>query len=125
MAMSLLFGHYNMPHCIIEYSAPLAAQIDINELLQSVHQGALASELFEPSAVKTRGYASQNSQVGLLADGSFIHIIFKIMPGRTDGQKKHLTEVVYQQISNLTLGISSLTMEVLELESAHYFKLLS
>ncbi|QYJ88046.1 5-carboxymethyl-2-hydroxymuconate Delta-isomerase [Shewanella mesophila] len=114
-----------MPHCIIEYSAPLAAQIDINELLQSVHQGALASELFEPSAVKTRGYASQNSQVGLLADGSFIHIIFKIMPGRTDGQKKHLTEVVYQQISNLTLGISSLTMEVLELESAHYFKLLS
>ena len=54
MAMNLLFGQNNMPHCIIEYSAPLAAQIDIDELVQSVHQGALASELFEPSAVKSR-----------------------------------------------------------------------
>lgn len=125
MAMNLRFGHNNMPHCIIEYSAPLAAQIDINELTQSVHQGALASELFEPSAVKSRAYASQSCQVGLLADGSFIHITLKIMPGRTDEQKKHLTQMVYRQISELTLGVSSLTMEVLELDSAHYFKRLS
>lgn len=125
MAMNLLFGQNNMPHCIIEYSAPLAAQIDIDELVQSVHQGALASELFEPSAVKSRSYASHSSQIGLLADGSFIHITFKIMPGRTNEQKKYLTQMVYRQISELTLDVSSLTMEVLELNGENYFKRLS
>lgn len=122
MAMSLLFGHNNMPHCIIEYSAPLAAQINIDALVRAVHQGAIASELFEASAVKSRSYACQNSQIGLLTDGSFIHICFKIMPGRTDEQKIDLTHAVYHQISDLVQGVSSLTMEVLELNKTHYFK---
>ncbi len=111
-----------MPHCIIEYSASLAETLAIDELVQVVHQGAIASGLFEASAVKTRAYESQHNQIGLLIDARFIHITFKIMPGRTDEQKSLLTETVYQHLRPLVQQVNSVTMEVLDLAKANYFK---
>lgn len=111
-----------MPHCIIEYSAPLAQQFDINALVQAVHQGAINSALFESSAIKSRSYGSEHSQIGMLADGSFIHLTFRIMPGRTDAQKQHLTQSVYQAMASLTASVNSITMEVHDLVPEHYFK---
>ena len=35
-----------MPHCIIDYSPEVAGQIDIDALIEAVHQGAMESDLF-------------------------------------------------------------------------------
>ncbi|MGS0728774.1 5-carboxymethyl-2-hydroxymuconate Delta-isomerase, partial [Shewanella sp. 0m-11] len=46
-----------MPHCTIEYSAPLAEVLSIDALVAASHRGLTESELFEPKAIKTRAYA--------------------------------------------------------------------
>lgn len=40
-----------MPHCIVEYSAPLAQQIAIDNLVEQVHRGAIESELLDRKSV--------------------------------------------------------------------------
>ncbi|QDF75755.1 MULTISPECIES: 5-carboxymethyl-2-hydroxymuconate Delta-isomerase [Shewanella] len=111
-----------MPHCIVEYSAPLAQQIAISALVKAVHQGAIESELFEPAAIKTRAYGAEYSCVGEIEDASFIHITLKIMPGRTDEQKQLLLQTIDRRIAPLCSQVSSITIEVLDIAKAHYFK---
>ena len=53
-----------MPHCVIEYSAPLAEQIDIIKLVKATHQGAVDSGLFETSAIKTRAHRCDDFLIG-------------------------------------------------------------
>ncbi|WP_394228997.1 5-carboxymethyl-2-hydroxymuconate Delta-isomerase [Shewanella colwelliana] len=122
MAMNLRFGQNNMPHCIIEYSASLETDIDIAQLVEAVHKGAIDSALFDAAAVKSRCIPVSHSKVGMLADGRFIHITFKIMPGRSTEQKQLLSNSVYRQIVILNQSVDSLTMEVLELDRRNYFK---
>ncbi|WP_394147901.1 5-carboxymethyl-2-hydroxymuconate Delta-isomerase [Shewanella atlantica] len=111
-----------MPHCIIEYSAPLADKIDIKHLIQRVHHGAIDAELFERSAIKTRAIRCEDYQVGDNHLGSFIHITIKIMPGRTDEQKNHLLTTVYDSIAAETSCVCSLTLEVIDINAKAYAK---
>ncbi len=62
-----------MPHCVVEYSASLARSIDIAELVRGTHQGAIASQLFDPMAVKTRSHPCEHFLVGTDPDDQFIH----------------------------------------------------
>ncbi|QYJ99060.1 5-carboxymethyl-2-hydroxymuconate Delta-isomerase [Shewanella alkalitolerans] len=114
-----------MPHCIVEYSAPLAQQIAIDNLVEQVHRGAIESELFEPASIKSRAYSAEHYCVGEAKAVSFIHISFKIMPGRTSEQKLHLMQCVDRLIAPLCASVSSITMEVLDIEREHYFKRLN
>lgn len=111
-----------MPHCIVEYSAHLAQQISISALVKTVHQGAIDSGLFEPTAIKTRAYGAEHSCVGATEGASFIHITLKIMPGRTDEQKQLLLQAIDKRIANMCSQVSSVTIEVLDLAKEHYFK---
>jgi len=111
-----------MPHCIIEYSAPLVHEIDIKQFVQLVHHGAINSGLFERSAIKTRAIRCDDYQVGDNHLGSFIHITIKIMPGRTDEQKQHLLSAVYDSVSPETSCVCSLTLEVIDINAAAYAK---
>lgn len=111
-----------MPHCIIEYSAPLAHEIDIKQFVQLVHHGAINSGLFERSAIKTRAIRCDDYQVGDNHLGSFIHITIKIMPGRTDEQKQHLLSAIYDSISAETVSVYSLTLEVIDINAKAYVK---
>ncbi|MCG9755082.1 5-carboxymethyl-2-hydroxymuconate Delta-isomerase [Shewanella insulae] len=114
-----------MPHCILEYSAPLAEQIAIDTLVDLVHRGAIESDLFEPASIKSRAYCAEHYCVGEANDANFIHISFKIMPGRTSEQKLHLMQCVDRFIAPLCDTVSSITMEVLDIEREHYFKRLN
>jgi len=111
-----------MPHCIIEYSAPLVHEIDIKQFVQLVHHGAINSGLFERSAIKTRAIRCDDYQVGDNHLGSFIHITIKIMPGRTDEQKQHLLSAVYDSVTEQTASVCSLTLEVVDINAAAYAK---
>ncbi|KIO34999.1 MULTISPECIES: 5-carboxymethyl-2-hydroxymuconate Delta-isomerase [unclassified Shewanella] len=114
-----------MPHCILEYSAPVAQQLAIDTLVALVHRGAIESELFEPASIKSRAYCAEHYRVGEAEGADFIHITLKIMPGRTGEQKQHLMQCVDRQIASLCASVSSITMEVLDIEREHYFKRLN
>ncbi|MCL1146639.1 5-carboxymethyl-2-hydroxymuconate Delta-isomerase [Shewanella sp. 10N.261.52.F9] len=114
-----------MPHCTIEYAAPLADVLSVEALVTACHRGLIESQLFEPSAIKTRALRCDYFQVGEDESGSFIHLNIAIMPGRTDEQKSLLLERVYDAIALITSAVSSVTIEVVDIQHKHYFKVLN
>ena len=111
-----------MPHCTIEYSAPLAEVLSIEALVSATHRGLNESELFEPQSIKTRALGCDFFQVGDEGGTQFIHLNIAIMPGRSDEQKAMLLERVYDAISLITSTVNSVTLEVVDIKQQHYFK---
>ena len=108
-----------MPHCIVEYSDTLAAQVDPGELTEAVYQGALISGLFEPSHIRVRALAYESFFAGYEVD-DFIHVNLKILSGRSSQQKKQLTEAVLTELEDLGLASISLTVEVADIDRETY-----
>lgn len=110
-----------MPHCIIEYSKNLENKLSIKELVSLVHGSVFASELFEESSIKTRAIEFTYYQTGL-SDSPFIHITLKILQGRDHQQKKDLTKLVSDKVSEVLQPPVSLTVEVMDIEKVSYKK---
>ena len=49
-----------MPHCVIEYSSGLEKVIDMSQLMIKLQFVIVASQLFDPSAVKLRAIKYQD-----------------------------------------------------------------
>ena len=86
-----------MPHCIIEHSA----NIDSEVLVPLVFDGALKSELFEVdgSDIKVRALPYSSYQTGI-GNADFVHVVLKILSGRTSEQKSALSQLVLAQLEN-------------------------
>ena len=110
-----------MPHCIIEYSNSIEPIADVSALVKSVYQGALASALFAPEDIKCRAtpyahcYSGSNSS-------NFIHVVLKILQGRDDQQKADLSRHVLTALEALPFTDISLTVEVVDIASSSYQK---
>ena len=111
-----------MPTCIIEYAKELEEVISIPGLVESTHQTAYASGLFEEQDIKTRAIPFTYYQIGR-EKKPFIHISLKILPGRTIAQKTSLSQGVIENLKTLELSPISLTVEVIELEKESYSKI--
>ena len=108
-----------MPHCVIEYSQDLKIQPE--SLINVVFQGALNSQLFEESHIKTRTIAFDNYQVGAHKE-NFIHVTTKILSGRTLEQRSMLSESIIAALAKLNIHSANITVEVVELERESYAK---
>ncbi|MBO9491980.1 5-carboxymethyl-2-hydroxymuconate Delta-isomerase [Endozoicomonas sp. G2_1] len=110
-----------MPHCIIEYSSRLNGELLVN----LVHQGALASDLFqsEGSDIKVRAMPYQSFKTGSV-NLDFIHVTMRILPGRSAEQKSMLTGLVLQQLQTMALEGCSISVEVADIDKASYAKVI-
>ncbi|MBE0369572.1 5-carboxymethyl-2-hydroxymuconate Delta-isomerase [Pseudoalteromonas sp. MMG013] len=84
-----------MPHLIIEHSHNLP--ICDNDLLESLHNAAASTLLFDPSMIKSRLIQFQQYKLGNEKCG-FVHVQAHIMTGRTIEQKQHLSDTLFQQL---------------------------
>ncbi|MEN3159738.1 5-carboxymethyl-2-hydroxymuconate Delta-isomerase [Alkalimonas sp. NCh-2] len=111
-----------MPHCIVEHSASLDSEL----ILPLVFSGALKSELFETdgSDIKVRAITYYSYVTGP-EKADFVHVVVKILSGRTLEQKQLLSKSVLAQLQKLELQTCSLTVEVVDIERASYAKLVS
>jgi 5-carboxymethyl-2-hydroxymuconate isomerase len=110
-----------MPHCVIEYSINLNDDSFRVELMQAVYCATHSSELFDSGDIKVRAipfayYAAQNKEQG------FVHVVLKILSGRTLKQRSLLSGLVLEKLENLSLLQVSLSVEVVEIERASYAK---
>ncbi|MEE9444262.1 MAG: 5-carboxymethyl-2-hydroxymuconate Delta-isomerase [Cocleimonas sp.] len=116
-----------MPHCIIEYSQELKNEIDPNFLINAAHKGAVDSELFEESHIKSRAMGYEYYKTGA-SDLRFIHISARILSGRNDEQKANLSQKILARFEALILdkGLPniSITVEVNNLEKESYTKVI-
>jgi 5-carboxymethyl-2-hydroxymuconate isomerase len=111
-----------MPHCIVEYAKEIEQIIPVQELVSLVHQSVFSSQLFEESSIKTRAIEYKHYQTGL-SESPFIHITLKILFGRNHQQKKELTSLVLNKLSEVLKSPISLSVEVVDIEKVSYKKL--
>ena len=111
-----------MPHCIIEYSNDLTSKLDIKQLVNTVFTGAVNSQLFTASHIKTRAIPFDEYLVGEHKT-SFIHITVKLLSGRISEQRKMLSESIIIELKNIVLPPVSISVEVVDMEKESYSKL--
>jgi len=114
-----------MPHCIIEYAKGLEDNLNVSNMVKTVHIGALKSGLFAEADIKTRAVPYEYFQTGT-NDMPFIHVTTRILSGRTRQQKSLLTRQILAELKQLQLQQQlpaiSLTVEVLDIERETYAK---
>ena len=109
-----------MPHCIIEYAAPLEKIIDISKLIDEVFTETANTGLFDTTSIKVRALPFASFKTG--ADQQlYVNTTIKLLPGRTRQQKEGLGKAVLQSKQALLDGKALLSVEVVDI-SATYFK---
>lgn len=108
-----------MPHCIIEHSTSLDAKL----LLPLVFSSVKSSQLFaqDGSDIKVRALAYQHYLVGQ-SQSDFVHVVLKILSGRTTKQKQQLTQLVLTALQQLPYQGCSYTVEVVDMDRDSYAK---
>ena len=111
-----------MPHCVIEYSSGLEKVIDMSQLMIKLQFVIVASQLFDPSAVKLRAIKYQDYMIAHDLQ-HFLHVSLKILSGRSQDKKillsKQMLEVV-RQLAPMT-GVAS-TVEIHDMDPELYQK---
>ena len=110
-----------MPHCIIDYSADVADEIEIDDLVEAVHRGAMDSGLFPEYDIKTRALAFDRHRTGQTRD-SFVHVAIHLLSGRSDEQKIMLSVAVLARIEPMLARVVSVGVEIIDIHRVSYRK---
>lgn len=110
-----------MPHFIIEYSRDLEESVDIDALMQTTFDVAVASGIMNPEDIKIR--ALSYSHFRLEGCGkSFVHASCKLLAGRTTEQKVRLSKLLRQSLADLLPYVYSISVDVIDMDAEAYKK---
>lgn len=110
-----------MPHLLIEYPQDRIDVEQLEALLDAVHAGAVATGLFDESHIRLRTIPFTHYRLAGKQQ-AFIHVQCRIHSGRSDEQKRQLSEAVLAAIRAQNLPLNSLTVEVVEMVRVSYAK---
>tara|TARA_R110002073_G_scaffold15953_2_gene62118 strand:- start:47350 stop:47697 length:348 start_codon:yes stop_codon:yes gene_type:complete len=111
-----------MPHFIIECNKEVLKKVDGKTLVKEVFEIALASGVFLKSNIKTRLKSYDESLVaGEVHD--FIHVWGFIREGRSNSQKKQLSENFVTKLKELCSEAFVVSANIQELDENSYFKI--
>jgi len=84
-----------MPHIIVEYSANLDDKLDMQRLVDDLHQVVVDSGVAEVAAIRTR---AKRRDVYRIADGdpknAFVHVTMRLRIGRSAELRTQLAEAL-------------------------------
>jgi 5-carboxymethyl-2-hydroxymuconate isomerase len=104
-----------MPHCLVEGSHTLTRLITAAELLRVVERAASATRLFQPGEVKLRLSLYEHFSVGG-AQEDFVHLIFYILAGRTDEQKRLLSRQIVRALVERLPSVNAVSLDVRDID---------
>jgi 5-carboxymethyl-2-hydroxymuconate isomerase len=88
-----------MPHIVLEYSANLKPELDVQALVDVLHHSALSTGVFPLGGLRTR---AQERDVYRIADGhpdnSFVHVTLWVGAGRDEATKLRASQTVFQAL---------------------------
>ncbi|MFK5977861.1 MAG: 5-carboxymethyl-2-hydroxymuconate Delta-isomerase [Rhizobiaceae bacterium] len=85
-----------MPHFILEHSANLNGQTDVQALCDIVREEALQTNYFELGAVRVRAIScEQYSIADQHTKNAFVHITIRMGTGRSLDDKKKIGEAIF------------------------------
>jgi 5-carboxymethyl-2-hydroxymuconate isomerase len=117
-----------MPHIIAEYSANLADSLDVQALVNELHQAAIDANVAELVGIRTRAVARTHFRV---ADGNpangFVHIVARLRRGRPEEKRKTLGQALLAAADKQLAGVYpahpvALTVEVHEIDPDMTFR---
>ncbi|MGF1685298.1 5-carboxymethyl-2-hydroxymuconate Delta-isomerase [Photobacterium japonica] len=112
-----------MPNLVMEYAEPVAERVNIPGLLADLHQVLLASGVFVPDTVKSRGYPCQTWLVGEGADiDTFIHVQLSLLAGRDAAVKRDLSRGLMAVLEQHATAVTSLTIDVRDMDRDCFLK---
>jgi 5-carboxymethyl-2-hydroxymuconate isomerase len=110
-----------MPHLIIEYPGDVVEAEQVEAMVDAVHGAVVATGLFAVSHIRVRAIPLLHYRVGGKND-PFIHVQCRIHAGRTDAQKRQLSEAVLAAVREQELPVKVITVEVVEMDRGSYAK---
>jgi 5-carboxymethyl-2-hydroxymuconate isomerase len=85
-----------MAHIVIEYSANLRGQFDLDAFLRAVHGAALSTGIFPVGGIRTRAYEASSYVIAdAHPDNAFVHISLRIGHGRDVNTRKCACEAIF------------------------------
>ena len=108
-----------MPHFVIDCSENIIKKQSPEIIMQSVYDTAESTGLFAPGDIKVRINPFKYYNIGNSQD-DFIHIFGNIMEGRTDAQKKNLSEKLVGQLKSMFPDTPIISMNIRDFEKASY-----
>jgi len=110
-----------MPHLVVSYAKPLEQKVDIQKLSQEIWDGAEESGLFSAGAIKVRALPVEHFVTGG-TDQLFVHVDFKLFIGRTDEQKKHMNQIVFDRIAAMVDDDVAISVLPIDMDKENYLK---
>jgi len=116
-----------MPHQIIEYSANLEADLDIDELVQTMHETAVGIDALPIGGIRTRAARRDNYRVSdSHPDNTFINVTLRIAP-RPAEIKKEVGERLFDALKRFVQPAfdkrpMALSLEIQEIDAEFRWK---
>ena len=111
-----------MPHFIIECSENTLTLEDPKEIIDSVYEVAMDSGLFAKSGtggIKVR-INSYKHYTTVGNDDDFLHVFANIMEGRTQIQKKKLSDSIVRKLKSMFPSIPIISINIRDFEKSTY-----
>jgi 5-carboxymethyl-2-hydroxymuconate isomerase len=111
-----------MPHQIIEYSANLDADMDIDALVEAMHKTAVEIDALPIGGIRTRAARRDHYRISdSHPDNTFINVTLRIAP-RPPEVKKDAGERLFQTLRDFTEPVfnqrpMALSLEIQEIET--------
>ena len=117
-----------MPHLTVEYSANLERDVDLPELLETLHTATAAIEAFPLAGLRTRAERRDHFRIADgYADNSFIHVVLRIGRGRPLDVRQQAGETLFETLTDYLAPISArrplaISFEMQELDPTLNYK---
>ena len=106
-----------MPHQIIEYSANLESRLDIQELVDAVHEVATRIEVFPLGGLRTRAAKRDYYRIADGdADNAFVHLTWKLGSGRPEDVRKQAGEFMFGELCEILEPVYATTALAISFE---------
>ncbi|WP_413285663.1 5-carboxymethyl-2-hydroxymuconate Delta-isomerase [Vibrio sp. MA40-2] len=115
-----------MPSIVLEYTSSVEEKVNIQGLLDSIHQVALECGLFHAADVKSRALRCHQWLIGEYDDSEdFIHITLELLSGRSTDQKKDLSKGLIAVLSEHAGMIKSLSVNIRDMDREIFQKVVN
>jgi len=115
-----------MPNLVLEYTNSVDERVNIQGLLEDLHQVTLECGLFQVNDVKSRALRSHHWLIGELEDSvDFIHITFELLEGRTSQQKQQLSDALMAVLQQQASEVKSLTVNMRDMDRDSFRKVIN
>jgi len=92
-----------MPHIIIEYNLAVNKALNVNELVQDLHQVAMAHDALPTGGIRTRAHLVDVANIGDGDDANgFIYITVRLGQGRAPDVKKDIGDKLFSALTTFT-----------------------